>query len=164
MLEEALDQVAPIIVELVKAYKATLEKTSLRKYYYKVLMLMIRELEFFVTPAVSVKAQNQADNLGIGDLARFQWDDQTTKMNDPKQKIFHFEHMKPVGDIFKELMGLEPVDVSRVHTILLQTKIAWITKDEDQRLRRVGRIEPIDEYKRAGIDLIAAPSSPSNPR
>ena len=75
-------------------------------------------------------------------------------MKGTRKSILHFEHVKPVGDMFNELANANPLDLNVVRTVLTQTNIAWITKDENARLKRFKRSDPMVEYARAGIKLL----------
>jgi hypothetical protein len=158
MLDEVVHTIAPMVLQLCVTYKAAPLKSAKRKYYRKVLKFAKRNLELFVTPHVSLEAQKEGEARGIMDLSRFQYDDQETRMNDKRRKIFHFEHMKPVGDIFQELVTTDPLNFDAVKIILMQTKVAWVTKSENGRLKRDQRIDPCAEYARARISLVSEPA------
>jgi hypothetical protein len=153
-LETVLPDLGPIILAIVNKIQAKPEE-PLSWYYRYILGQMIRNLERFIKPRVSVDAQAKADEMGIGDISRFQWRDQPIRMRDPDRKIFQFEHTKPVHDLIQEILCLQNPDLESIRTILSRASITWITKDEDRRLKRFRRSEdPLEDYARAGIRLL----------
>ena len=109
MLEYVINEIAPVILELVERYKSA-QEADLKFYYSSTIKHLIRNLERFVTPRVSSEAQKRADELDIGDLSKRQWRDQTKgKMKGTRKSILHFEHVKPVGDMFNELASANPL-------------------------------------------------------
>lgn len=115
---------------------------------------MARDLERYVVPGVSRAAQARADELGLGDLSRFDWGHQRGLMKDPTREIFHWEHVVPVSDMVKALLALDDPTPSAIVPILMRAEIAWILKSEDKLLRRSGRPDPRTAYLAAGIELL----------
>lgn len=115
---------------------------------------MARDLERYVVPGVSRAAQARADELGLGDLSRFNWGHQRRLMKDPTREIFHWEHVVPVSDMVKALLALDDPAPSAIVPILIRAEIAWILKSEDKLLRRSGRPDPRTAYLAAGIELL----------
>jgi hypothetical protein len=68
--------VACAILEVLKLPASSSGMTVYRK---KILVCMCRELEKLLNVRRSIAAQREADKLGIGDLRRFGWVDQTKK-------------------------------------------------------------------------------------
>lgn len=107
-----------------------------------------------VPAAVSTQAANLAEGLNI-DLAKQTW--QTQTKFDPTRAVFHFEHFHPVGEI--RALCLSAESVSEITQIILdRLRVAWITKDEDKRLRELGfstkRPHPTAAYEAAAITLL----------
>jgi hypothetical protein len=105
---------------------------------------------------VSVAAKRLADALGV-DLRVQTW--HTQSHFDKGRLIFHYEHMNPVSELRSRCLAHSQVDA-----ILLvldrDIRVAWITKEEDLELTRLGfrasRPDPEEAYRIAGIELLAA--------
>jgi hypothetical protein len=96
--------------------------------------------------------------MGIGDLPQFHWDHQTGKMRDHGRKVFHWEHMVPVGQLREELLAPAVVTTSDVKRVIRKARVAWILKSEDKKLTEKGvrnlRSEnPELDYQSVGIEL-----------
>lgn len=109
-------------------------------------------------PEVSVAADAAARGLGI-DLRRETWHSQ--KKFDPGYKVFHYEHMQPVGAILAAAVAADSAD--KVLDVLRRDlRLAWITKDENKALNALGfaskRPHPDAAYKAAGIQLCPDPA------
>ena len=105
---------------------------------------------------VSVAANAAAEDLGV-DLHRETW--QSQKKFDPGYKVFHYEHMLPVGAIVAIAAKADSID-SVVKMLRAELRLAWITKEENKALNALGfttkRPNPDEAYRAAGIELIAA--------
>jgi hypothetical protein len=128
----------------------------LTRYYNSILNLMCRHLEYFVVPRVSVAAQQRAQELQVGGrLADMRWVDQRGRMKDPNRTIFQFEHIKPVGDMRSELLSLESPTVEQVEKIISQADVAWILREENDRLPRDNRgADPMQCYRDCNIEFV----------
>jgi hypothetical protein len=151
-LRDAAPHIAQAMSEMVRQYKGA--SPALKKYYHVSLKWMARELEQFAMPRVSVAAQVLANETALGDLRRYQWRDQPTKMKDPQRKTFHWEHVLPVSDIVKRLVELPDPTPEAIASVLTDAQVAWITKEENKRLPRSGRANPLECYKQARIELL----------
>ena len=103
---------------------------------------------------ISQRAYEQAKaiNLSLKDMT---WHNQIKF--DPGRKIFQYEHMMPVNELRK--LCLQRSDVkSTIRLLREQHLVAWILKEEDQEITRLGykqnRPDPQKAYREAGIKLI----------
>jgi hypothetical protein len=140
---------------LIKLYQENQETSYLKQ----ALVALVRSLEFISDIDVSEKAQNKADELGIGNLNQYVWKDQTKKgkMNDIGRKIFHWEHFYPVQQIINELSTLKELSDENIYRIIRKTKICWILKEENEVLNKIAksnRPNPEHSYHLANIKLL----------
>ena len=122
----------------------------------------IRKLCDMVFPAVkpydiSVAAADAAAALGV-DLQAQTWDTQTKF--DPKRQVFHYEHMATVADIVDAVLAADSVEQA-ADELAQRIRVAWILKEEDARLTRLGyrkrRPDPDAAYAEAGIPMVPLP-------
>ncbi|WP_243372265.1 hypothetical protein [Microvirga solisilvae] len=151
-IDMAAIAVADAMLPMVEQMRGLQRDDSLSKYYRYSLKWMVRGLENFVMPHASVNAMKKAEELDIGDIRRFRWSDQTSKMMDPKREIFHWEHVVQVSDIVNAITQLHDPHREAIAYELKKAKIAWILKSENKKL--IHKVRPIDAYERAGIDLL----------
>jgi len=104
-------------------------------------------------PFISVAAAARATAIGVN-LKGETWHTQTRF--DPGRKVFHYEHLMPLAEIIKLLT------VAGDERVVLQVlcdnlSVAWITKEEDSRLTKMGyrsnRPDPMRAYTAAKIEL-----------
>lgn len=155
---ESLDVIIRSLKMLATEYQASNCPES-KKWLKHVITQGFRQIEKFITPRASVAAQKKADELDIGLLKHYVWNDQEVKMKDPDRKIFHFEHVYPVGDMFRDLMKLEELSDKNIESILVKADIAWILKSENQKLdasgERSNRPEnPWESYEKCNIPML----------
>lgn len=136
------------------ALKGTISEKRLLKY---MIDRLLRMAGTYQTRTASVNAQKQADELGIGDLRKFDWGDQPVRMKDPGRKLFHFEHITPMNNIVESI--LESNCETAIKSHIMKIKIAWILKEEDRLLTKgIGGSwkskRPSDAYMRLNIQLI----------
>lgn len=155
----SIELIVKTLSELVSSYHSTDDEVE-QKWTKNLIQLGCRKLEDFIVPSVSVKAQELAKQMGIGDLSQYGWSDQKSKMNDPDRSLFHFEHILTVSGLVDRLLNLgnEPSHDS-VKSIIEKADVAWILKSEDQLLNEKGfktrRPEnPLDAYESCGIELV----------
>lgn len=117
----------------------------------------LKKLSNFVRPAVSVEAKAAADKLHVAPVNLFTktWHDQPTF--DKKRRLFHLEHVCPVSNLRDECCKAgTPDEVLGIITAKL--RVAWILKEEDARLTRLGyrvtRPDPEAAYEAAKIKLL----------
>jgi hypothetical protein len=152
-----IDLIAPLILQVLHLPADASE--DMKKYQSKLLNCMCRELEKFLIFRKSESAHQLAQSLGLGDLSRFRWDDQTRtrKMRDTGRKNFHLEHTMPVAMLVRELKALKRPTVKDVATVIARAEVSWITKKEDVKLTelkaRHKRPDPVAAYAAAGIAL-----------
>ena len=75
----SIELVVKTMAELVNSYHSTDDETE-NKWIKHFIQQGCRKLEDFITPCVSVKAQELADKMGLGDLSQYGWSDQKSKM------------------------------------------------------------------------------------
>lgn len=107
-----------------------------------------------LTPRVSIKAHEVAQCIGV-ELRHMDWHDQPKF--DPGRKVFHMEHVVPVKNVRGSCI-LAPSKEAVLDVLKQQIVIAWILKEEDNRLNQLGfrsnRPDPWGAYKAAGIEII----------
>lgn len=110
-------------------------------------------------PRVSVAAKELADSQAV-DLSILTWHAQ--KKVDG-YKTFTYEHFFPVLEIRKALAKAADVDEAMV-VLDRMLWVAWITKQEDAELHRLGygskRPDPYMAYREAGIELLPLGTTP----
>lgn len=103
---------------------------------------------------VSDRAREAARDLGV-DLCRSTWHSQPTF--DPGRTRFHLEHVLPVSQLRSRAIAADAL--SGVVEVLLGVRLAWILKEEDRELTRLGhrskRLDAAAAYSEAGITLSA---------
>jgi len=104
------------------------------------------------TPRISAAARHLADSMGA-DLRRETWHSQK-KLDG--YKTFTYEHLYPVREI-RAALSRASTTSDAMHVLDRMLWVAWITKDEDKRLRELGfgsvREHPLQAYEAAGITL-----------
>lgn len=107
-------------------------------------------------PAVSQRAAAAAQALGV-DLCAQTW--HTQSRFDPGRRVFHLEHVVPVEAVRAGAMTASSAE--EIAGVLHGIKIAWILKEEDVELKRLGyrirRPDPDAAYVEAGIVLTDCP-------
>jgi hypothetical protein len=106
---------------------------------------------------VSFRAAELAEQEGIPDLRKYHWDDRRKIFGD-KRSEFHWEHWLPVSEMTRMIRDLEEPTFEGVRSILVRSRICWITALEERELRRLGfrakRSDPDAAYRAANIGLI----------
>lgn len=102
---------------------------------------------------ISAGAKMLAEQKGI-DLASMTWANQVQSRFDPGRQNFAYEHMVPVKNLVYAVLD-EPC---RAEEILRKAVIVWVTRDENERLNRLGyahkRTDPLKCYEEAGIEVL----------
>ena len=107
---------------------------------------------------VSVRAQEVGTALGIGKLCQYYWRDQNVKMKDKGRKIFHQEHVIPVGEIITRMFDC--TSSKEIQHQMDSMVVAWILKAEDALLNEgidgqsFRSKRPDNAYELLGIDLV----------
>jgi hypothetical protein len=103
---------------------------------------------------VSRAAAKKARELNV-DLQTHGWHSQARF--DKNRRIFHIEHVTPVGALRTACIEAGSVD-DIVAVIRTRFRLAWILKEEDARLTQLGfrskRLNPDQAYQKAGIELL----------
>ncbi|OGB01389.1 MAG: hypothetical protein A3E25_14660 [Burkholderiales bacterium RIFCSPHIGHO2_12_FULL_69_20] len=123
-----------------------------------------RHVEYFVKPRTSIAALDVWQRSGV----------RAPLCEQPYRKPggwkegadLYFEHAVPVNDLKMELIRVgAAVDADEVREVLSRAEVAWITRDEEPRLRAVLKGQPKGPrgdwravYEKAGIEL--APDNP----
>ena len=118
-----------------------------------------RKIELYIEPRYSVKAELVANEMKIGCLSQYQWNDQNSKRKDKGRKVFHWEHILPVSTIVKKLLAIENPTNSAIIDIIKNADVAWILKAENDQLDsngyRTKRPEnPLEAYINCDIQLV----------
>ena len=75
-------------------------------------------------------------------------------MKDPKRKIFHFDHVKPVGEYARIYLRWSTLPKTN-YDDNFRSDVAWILRDENRNLDnskyRTNRAEPFRCYETCGI-------------
>lgn len=147
------------IFEKSQALKDPFITSRQKRYLNKAISFEIRHACDALLPdklilRVSVKASLKAQAMGV-DLRLSDWQDQVKF--DPGRKIFHLEHVIPVLEIRKSCyLAASRQDVLEI--LKSRILIAWILKEEDRCLNRLGlrsnRPDPEAAYRAAGIELV----------
>lgn len=145
------------IDELINSIIGDMKTISDKRHLKPSIVFKIRMAGTYQPRTASVNAQKRADELGIGDLRRFDWGDQPSRMKDPGRKIFHFEHVNPLNNIVESILKSKCETAIRSH--IMKIKIAWILKEEDRLLTKgIGGSwrskRPDDAYERLNIQLV----------
>jgi hypothetical protein len=145
------------IDELINSIIGDMKTISDKRHLKASIVFKIRMAGTYQPRTASVNAQKRADELGIGDLRRFDWGDQPSRMKDPGRKIFHFEHVNPLNNIVESILKSKCETAIRSH--IMKIKIAWILKEEDRLLTKgIGGSwrskRPDDAYERLNIQLV----------
>lgn len=147
------------IFEKARALEDPLITGRQKRYLNKAISFEIRHacdamLPDNLIPRVSVNAEIAARRIGV-DLRLLDWHDQPKF--DPGRKLFHLEHIVPVSDIRKSCCIASSREAV-LEVLINQIAVAWILKEEDERLVRLGfrsiRPDPEAAYRAAGIELI----------
>lgn len=153
--EEVVVALTPVAVRLL-TQATTRRGSAVATSCCSLLAHLARELEDVCPRNVSRAAHQKAQELGLGDLRRFHWDDRAKEPLRRYTEVFHWEHFWPVGQLLRDLEGLARPTEQSVAAILSRTKIVWVLKVEDRRLPKSIRPNPDSAYATAGIVLMHA--------
>lgn len=149
-ITEAAPRIAEAIMPMVRQYPEC--PPGLQFHYETVLDRMARDLENFIRPRASVAALKKAEAMGFPDIRQFHWTQQRGRMCDRDREIFHWEHVVPCANIVRDVLSKDTVE--GITQVLLSAEVAWILKEEDDRLTHRNRGDPRADYERAGIVLV----------
>lgn len=107
-----------------------------------------------LTPEVSQAALRKAQDMGIS-ICSETWQSQSAF--DAGREVFHWEHVDPISCIQDACEGAgSEQDVQEI--LKKRLRIAWILKQEDRELTRLGfrskRPDPEEAYRAANIVLV----------
>jgi hypothetical protein len=148
--EKVIDVLAPIALALLRV--ANSGRSPEARSAESVLRHLLRELEDECPRNVSVRAAEEASRRGYGDLRRYHYDDREEIGN---TEFFLWEHYEQVRDMFDALGSLHNPSITEVADILRRARIAWIHREEDERLpKNAPRPDPAAAYASARITLV----------
>lgn len=128
------------------------------KSYEELFQLACRKVDEIAPVNVSEKAKNKAHELGLGDLRTYCWFCPImNKLRDgaKAKRLFLWEHYKPVADIQNAIRDLGPAPrLEQISAILGMTKIAWVLREEGDKLGNRSRPDPATTYCNAGVTLV----------
>ncbi|WP_437629603.1 hypothetical protein [Sorangium sp. So ce854] len=144
-------------VSHILATRASVSGGAIRSYE-ELFQLACRKVDEVAPVNVSEKARDKAHELGLGDLRTYCWFCPImNKLRDgPKVKrLFLWEHYTPVANIQAALrdLGRAP-DLEQISAILGRTKIAWVLREEGDKLGNRSRPDPAKTYRDAGVTLV----------
>jgi hypothetical protein len=155
MNEEFLNSMSVVACSLISQIKSTNDKKT-KKGLLSLLLTLCRNMEDVAPRNASKKAQARADQLKLGDLRSYHFDDGPRFPGGRSNSKLHWEHWKPAVDIRSELLSLDEPTTENVKDILSQAKICWVLLDEnkllDKRGQRKSRKDPAESYKIAEIE------------
>lgn len=158
---DSIAQTIPALRLLIELYqKAKVDKCKeLEAWADYALHWACRRLEVFYRTRVSKAAAAKAAALKIGDLSLYAWNDQKSKMRDPKREIFHYEHVYPVSQLRHGLEALDPPTDEAVLSLVKRGAVAWILKEECKRLDAAGYRsqrpeDPWQAFREVGIEMV----------
>ena len=121
------------------------------------LLALCRNMEDIAPRNASKKAQARANELNLGDLRQYHFDNGSKFPGGRKSSLLHWEHWKPAADMRNELLSLGEATIQDVKSIISQTKICWILLEENKVLdllgQRTKRRDPLEAYSLAKIEL-----------
>lgn len=107
-----------------------------------------------LAPEVSEAALREAERIGV-DICTHTWHSQSSF--DAGRKVFHWEHVDPISCIQEACEGAE-CEEAVLEILKTRLRIAWILKQEDRELTRLGfrsnRPDPEGAYRAAKIVLV----------
>ena len=148
-----------IIYDLTKEIVENNTKANNRFYnwaYHETWML-----QDFPNVLASKKAYELFYNKYRKDIRNYDWFSQkVSKIRDnKKKKIFVHEHLTTSEDFKQELIYLykqNKLSVEKVKDLILQQRVCWITREEDDLLNKKykkHRNNPLQAYKECGIEI-----------
>ena len=163
MNDNVIDKTIPALRALIEIYQdaQTRGRKDLAAWADYSLNWACRRLEVFSPAAhVSKAAAAEAVKLKIGDISRYAWHEQKSKMCDHKRKIFHYEHVYPVSQLRRDLKTLSPVTDEDISRLIRRMEVAWILKDEckllDKAKYRSKRPEDLwQAFREVGIEMVS---------
>jgi hypothetical protein len=141
-----------IIVQLSKPQS----KQSTRGLH-SLLLTLCRNMEDVAPRNASVAAQTRADELHLGDIRNYHFDHGSRFPGGRKKSELHWEHFIPAVHLKSQLLSLVNPTSDIIKPILSQSRICWITLQENSKLNSLGfksvRPDPQLAYQQANITL-----------
>lgn len=156
MNQEFLNTMAAVACSCIQQIKATKDEKA-RKGLLSLLLTLCRNMEDIAPRNASKAAQKRADDLEIGDLRKYHFDDGGRFPGGRKKTELHWEHWRPAVDIRNELLELTEPTLENVKEVLSTAKICWVLLSENKKLdkrgQRSSRKDPSKSYAIAEIEL-----------
>lgn len=119
----------------------------------------LKKVSNLVTPEASRAALDAAVPLDV-DLFRMTWHDQ--HQFDEGRKEFLLEHVRPVSALRDRCVAAGTLE-GVFEVLKSELRVAWILKDEDDELTRLGyrskRPDPDAAYRHAKIEVVRQPTA-----
>ena len=156
MNPEFLQVMSETACDMVKKIK-DVKDIRARRGMMALLLTLCRNMEDVAARNASTKAQMRADELNLGDLRQYHWDDGGRFPGGRKSSRLHWEHWRPAVDLRNEMLSLEDPTPDQIKIILSTSRVCWILLDENDKLNSLGyrtnRVDPKTCYDEAGIEL-----------
>jgi hypothetical protein len=127
------------------------------KGLHTLLLTLCRNMEDVAPRNASVAAQTRADELKLGDLRNYHFDHGSKFPGGRKNSELHWEHFFPAAHLKSQLLSLVNPTTELIKPILSQSRICWITLQENSKLNSLGfksvRPDPQLAYQQANIIL-----------
>lgn len=161
--ERELDVRCKILYDLTKEYVENASRATSRLFYWayhETWMLMA-----FPKVLASKKAYNLFFEKYKEDIREYGWFSGKIEdcREDNKKRTFMHEHLTTSEDFKRELIYLyenDSLNIDKIKTLLLQQRVCWVTREEDDRLNAMGyrdhRADPLQAYKECGIEIYEA--------
>lgn len=134
-----------------------LQDSSARRGMMALLLTLCRNMEDVATRNASRAAQDRADELCLGDLRKYHWDDGGRFPGGRKSSKLHWEHWYPAADMRRDILSLENPTPVKIQNVLKTSRVCWILLEENDRLNKLGhrinRKDPHLCYEEAQIQL-----------
>jgi hypothetical protein len=133
------------------------QSTPSTKGLHALLLTLCRNMEDVAPRNASVTAQTRADELKLGDLRNYHFDHGSKFPGGRKNSELHWEHFFPAAHLKSQLLSLVNPTTDLIKPILSQSRICWITLQENSKLNSLGfksvRPNPQLAYQQANIIL-----------
>lgn len=156
MNESFVSAMASVACSIISQMRFTKDEETIRGLN-SLLLTLCRNMEDVAPRNASRMAVERADELGLGDLRAYHWDDGSRFPGGRKATKLHWEHWRPAADLKRDMLKLKLPNEGDVRQILNTARICWITLDENKKLDELGhrynRTNPEVSYKEARIEL-----------
>ena len=156
MQGEFLSSMAGAASDLTKRIHNTTDVVA-KRGLLSLLLTLCRNMEDVCPRNVSKAAQVKADELNLGDLRQYHFDDGGRFPGGRKASMLHWEHWKPAVDLRNEMLSVEDPTPESMAAILMKARVCWILQEENDKLNSLGhrtkRLDPQTCYDEAGIEM-----------